>query len=77
MDLLLEIKQYLQKLKDLGIYDGEIELGVLENFAEECYKHKYKKLTKYINAPLAPDIQKELKEHISRIKEIIKNENHN
>lgn len=74
MDLLMEIKNYLKKLSELGLYQGDLGLATLEIYAEQCFKHRYKNLTKYISAPLAPEIQKELKEHIDKIKEIIKNE---
>lgn len=74
MDLLLEIKNYLTRLKELGLYEGEVGLATLEICAEACYNRRYRILTKHITKDLDPEIQKELKSKVKKIKEIVKHE---
>jgi len=74
MDLLLEIKRYLIRLQELEIYQGDIGLATLDIIAEDCFHRHYRKLTKYITKDLSPEVQKDLKSRVKKIKEIVKRE---
>ena len=79
MDLLLAIKQYVEKLMEYGYYPKakKPSLGKLEKMADLCMAGKHRKLSRCVPSDADEAIKKELDELMKKIKEITKNENKN
>lgn len=74
MDLLLVVKDFLLSAKEAGTYNGNVEVGTIEKYAEEVYKGNYKNLEKMIVLTLRPAIYFDLQEKLKKIKETKDNE---
>ena len=74
MDLLLVVKDFLLSAKEAGTYNGNVEVGTIEKYAEEVYKSNYKNLEKMIVLTLRPTIYFDLQEKLKKIKETKDNE---
>ena len=89
MDLLLVVKDFLLSAKEAGTYNGNVEVGTIEKYADEEIKMlterlaelqkekdkgNYKNLEKMIVLTLRPAIYFDLQEKLKKIKETKDNE---
>lgn len=68
MDLLLKIKEFLTEAKAAGTYQGEINITILEQYAEEVFHNNYKSLEKLIPSTLSVELHNNLVEKLNNIK---------
>lgn len=73
MDLLLKIKRFYDKIKELGLIEQVPDFDAIDKVAERCYHKNYKDLTKYLTDNLSKENYEELDKAISEIKETIRN----
>lgn len=78
MDLLLAIKNYVDKLIEYNYYPKQkISLGKIEKIAEKIYIGKYQKLSRYLPNDLTEERQIEFEILMNKIKEIVESETKN
>ena len=71
MDLLLKIKEFLTEAKAAGAYQGEINITILEQYAEEVFHNNYKSLEKLILPTLSVELHNNLVEKLNNISRLI------
>ena len=74
MDLLSAIKDFYDKLFEIGVIQEKVSYDKIEETAEEVYNKKYNCLSKYVTRALKDENYFLLKEQLNKIKEIVKND---